>query len=220
MKSSAAVFSAALLLSCHAFAEETEKPITMAEALRLGPEKLMDKVQGGEAGMDRACEMFAAAKRIETETKLAKRDLALVTELAGWRTLLDSTNDACCSLAYAMNGGGTLYAHAQARNDADLEIFLARFAGKLPLPEGKGSDEAMARLDKLTAFVKNLKPDKEICPEHMEEDFHNAQKDLLLKLTEVKNRIGSIPSKTAAEIAAQVVSEATWLDFPNDAKKD
>ena len=61
--------------------DDTPKPVTMEQALKLGPEKLTAIVGASEAGQDIACGIYAAAKRLQTENRLAKTDLRLVVDL-------------------------------------------------------------------------------------------------------------------------------------------
>lgn len=157
----AALGLAAALPSSAILAQDAEgkrPPLTQSLALKLGPEELTQYTDPSEAGQDRAARLYAEAKRIETEQALARRNLPLVIELDEWREMLRLCRHGSCSIAYIVNGGGTMYSHGGARDCAILEDFLAQLAPRLPLPPGKGSPKASKKIEETIAFLKGLKP--------------------------------------------------------------
>lgn len=132
-------------------------PLTLPLALKLGPDEITQYTDPSEAGQDRAARLYAEARRIETEHALAERDVALVIELDDWRRVLARCRNGSCSLAYLVNGGGTMYSHAAARNCASLEDFLSQLAPRLPFSKGKGDAKAAKQIEAAIAFVKKLK---------------------------------------------------------------
>ena len=130
----------AFLSAAPAEKDEPEKagPMTAAEVLALKPEELTEALgDPSEAGQDRAAVLWAAAKRLETENKLARKDMKMVLVLNGWRHVLDRWQDTLLEVGYFQAGGGSMWGHDSARNDATLEEFLAAHAEAL----GKTTEE-------------------------------------------------------------------------------
>lgn len=155
------IISSAVLV-CHfasaQSADEKKKTLTMTKALKLGVEDLTQYTGQSEAGQDNAAQLYATARRIETEYALAQRDLRLVTELGHWRTVLTKCRNGSCHAASIVNGGGTMYSHAANRNGAALEDFLAGLAKRLPLRKGQGDPMAEKEINDNITFLKKLKP--------------------------------------------------------------
>ena len=127
--------------------EERAKPFVdpLEEVLSIGPEALAMKMGiPSEALMDRAARLWATAKRVETEGRVAKRSVRRVRVLAVWRSALDSWQDLQLEIVYMDAGGGTMWTHMMSRNDVDLEKFLAGVAEQLPL-EGKEPDAVTSK---------------------------------------------------------------------------
>jgi hypothetical protein len=204
-------------LACGLAQENAPKAISSKDALQMGVEKLADTIKGGEAGEDQACRLFAAAKRLETENRLAQKDLAQVLELDYWRRTLSECIDGFCSLAYGINGGGTMYSHAASRNDAELEEALARLAGNLPLAEGKGDKDSGKKMEKLIAFVRKLEISKDIADiqdESAGKRFLKERESTLAALENLKALTDSAPAPVAKMLVSFVVSNAAWIEFP------
>ncbi|HEY2573072.1 MAG TPA: hypothetical protein VGH65_03350 [Verrucomicrobiaceae bacterium] len=205
-----AVATAALI----AGADEARKPVPQSLALKLGPEELTQYTDLSESGQDRAAILYANAKRVETEHALAQKDVTLVGELEGWRQILRRCRRGCVGLAYVVNGGGTMYSHAQARDGASLEDFLAELAKRLPLAEGKGDPEAAKQVDDTIAFLKKLK----LVDTGDSKGVKAAKAQLVLEVEEVtqswselKYMISELKGDEAESIAAFAVESLGFL---------
>lgn len=194
--------------------EGQPKPITAAQALKLGPENLTDLTDPSEAGQDQAALLYATAKRLQTESTLAKRDLQAVLTLKEWRDAIHSCRESVYSLAYIINGGGTMYSHGSARDIAEVEDFLASFAQQLPLAEGVGDANATQQLDEAMAFLKKLKVSDLGDAETNNEAQKNLKEELDRSLPaweSLKFMIGSLPAAQAKQVVAFTVKSLTWL---------
>jgi len=192
--------------------EEPRKAFTQAQALKLGEEKIADALKGGEAGEDQAARIYAAAKRLETENKLAQRDVEQILELGYWRKVLNDCTDGFCMTAYGINGGGSMYSHAANRNDADLELFLAGFAQKLPLQPGTGDPASLAKVEKMGTFVSELKVMEDLGPETMK-IFKEEQAKLISALQNLKAIAAGLPAPQCKAVVAFVEKSASWIEF-------
>ncbi len=67
-----------------------------------------------EAGQDEAARLQAAAKRIQTESRVAGKSMRRVIILNEWRETLNRWEDLQLELVCLWNGGGTLYHHMMA----------------------------------------------------------------------------------------------------------
>lgn len=193
---------------------EKRAPLTLSRALKLGPEKLAEQTDGSEAGQDHAAHLYAAAKRIETDSALAQRDLEQVVVLDSWRDAISACRRGSCSLAYIVNGGGTMYSHGQARDCAEVEDFLATFAMSLPLPEGKGSAKAAKQVEDAIAFLKNLKVFESgdaDADKKSRADLADEVKRVSEAWETLKYMIGELPPEQAAKVAAFAASSLGWL---------
>ena len=189
-------------------AREKPEPIPMSEALKKGADNLTENTGLSEAGQDRAFRIYAAARRIETEHALAEKDVKLVLALEEWREALTNCRADFLSLAYIVEGGGTMYGHAQTRDCAAVEDFLSNLAKRLPLEEkGKGDAKAIKQVDDTMGYVKKLKPfDKETKSEFVEKIKETNQHFEILK-----GMISEIPGEDARKIAEFSVAPAGWL---------
>jgi len=207
-----------LALGMPAFAqdEDAPKPVTQAIALKLGVEALAEKyTDTSEAGMDEAATLYATAKRMETESRLAKMDLRLVSELDSWRGPVQDCRQDPIALASILSGGGTMYSHAAQRDAADMEDFFAKLSARLPLKEGEGSPKAIAEMDAALAKIKALKPadlgDDEANKEaarHMK----GSKAEALGHFETMKSMISYIPAEPSAMIVDFVVGGLSWLE--------
>ena len=207
-----------LALGLPAFAQDDDapKPVSQAVALELGVEGLAEKyTDQSEAGLDQAAMLYATAKRMETESKLAKVDLRLVAELDTWRTLVFEARLAPILLASSTAGGGSLYGHAAQREATEVEEFLAKLSARLPLKEGEGSPDAIAKLDAAAATINSLTP-----PDLGDDE---ANKEAAVQLKESKTRalehfenikamISYISAADSAMIANFVKAGMAWLE--------
>jgi hypothetical protein len=201
--------------------DDAPKPVSMELALKLGPEKLTRIVGGSEAGQDIACQLYAAAKRLQTENRLAKQDLRLVTELDWLRRTLGDCIDGFCSMAYGINGGGTMYTHAESRNDASLEDFLADFS-KHPSAGGKGDPESIARLEKLIQYVSKLEIPADIksdANKEMIEAFLKFRTETVESLNILKATCAESKEAGSKALAGFIISQASWIDYPPEKSK-
>lgn len=194
--------------------EEKRTPVPMALALKLGPEDLTKYTDLSEAGQDNAALLYASAKRVATEYALAQRDVALVNELEDWRVVLRKCRNGSCSLAYLVNGGGTMYSHAEARGCAPLEDFLADLAKRLPLAKGKGDPKAARQIEDTISFLKKLKPFD--AGDAKGSKAARAQlaaevKQISENWAELKGMISEIPADDATAIAAFAIESLGWL---------
>ena len=123
-------------------ANEKKDPLPISQVLKLGVEGLTEFTGPSEVGQDEAAELFAAARRLTTEQSLGQKDVHLVMELQTWRQALSKFRDSIISLAYIINGGGTMYTHGERRDVTEVEDFLAGLANRLPFAAGKGARNA------------------------------------------------------------------------------
>ena len=194
--------------------DDRKKPVPMALALKLGPEDLTQYTDPSEAGQDNAAFLYATAKRVETESVLARRDVALVIELQHWRASLRKCRNGSSSLAYIVNGGGTMYSHGQARDCAPLEDFLAGLSKRLPLAKGKGDARAAKQVDDAVAFLKKLKPFDEgdaTSTKAAKAELAAELKQVLESWTELKSMIGELSPDEAKRVADFAVESLGWL---------
>ncbi|MBN8457235.1 MAG: hypothetical protein J0M04_05270 [Verrucomicrobia bacterium] len=80
-----------------------------------------DQGMTSEAGWDASARMRAAAIRVDTEARLARRDIRLVMGLGRWREDLGRLQDLMVRVAEVATGGGTWAGHEMERNDLELE---------------------------------------------------------------------------------------------------
>lgn len=102
-----------------------------------------------EAGQDEAAYLQAAAKRIETETRVASKSMRRIMILKGWREALNRWDDLQIQLVWIWSEGGRMYYHMLFRNDAVNEDFLASMADHLPLTGKPLTKETDIKIDDL-----------------------------------------------------------------------
>jgi hypothetical protein len=199
-----AVMAAAHMATEHLIA--TNHPLTQAEALKLGPKQLVELfAYGTEATQDNAAQLYATAKRIETEQALAKRNLELVPQLDEWRQALAKCRAGSWELAGWTHGGGTMWYHSGERDCADLEDFLAKLANRLPLAESKGSLKAAKAINQAIAFIKKIQPYND------SKDFPAVVRKIAKEWEKLKVMIQDIPAADAQKIAAFAIDSLDCL---------
>ncbi|MCX6873826.1 MAG: hypothetical protein NTW21_08455 [Verrucomicrobia bacterium] len=78
----------------------------------------------GEAGWDLCAQLTSAARRVETEHRLAQSDVMMVLKLDEWREPLADFLDLIVEAAGVGTSGGTWVGHESNRNDLNLESEL------------------------------------------------------------------------------------------------
>ncbi|MCE9518825.1 MAG: hypothetical protein K8R87_04585 [Verrucomicrobia bacterium] len=186
----------------------------MAAALKLGVEELTQITGPSEVGQDHAAYLYATAKRVETEHALAQKNVQLVIELHRWREAIAKSRGSAYTLAYVINGGGTMYTHGHARDCAFVEDFIADLAKRLPLPEGKGDKDAVKVIEDAIALIKKLQP----LDVGDVKSQKKAKADLAVEVTRVtefwtnlKYMIDQVPAEEANRIAAFAAEALGWL---------
>ena len=196
-------------------ADEKKEPVTISQALKLGEEGLTEHTGLSEVGQDEAAELYATAKRITTEQALGQKNVQLVIDLDSWREVISACRRSIDSLAYIINGGGTMYSHGQRRDVSAVENFLAEMSKSLPFPDGKGDPKAAEVIDRTIALIKSLR-----APRDQRSQLSERVKSATESWTNLKHVIEEIP----AEDAKKIVSFATggvsgWLLNDNDEGK-
>lgn len=108
-------------------ANAQEKNMSVTELLKHTPEKLAQILGNtSEAGEDHAAQLWATAKRTQTNAKLAKTSVQALQRLNEWRDVLNKWEDLKLQAQGIESGGGTMWSHLSARNDAYIETFLAK----------------------------------------------------------------------------------------------
>lgn len=191
-------------------AEDDRKIITQDQALKAGPDKLMEILgDESEAGMDHAAILYSIAKRLETETALAKKDLLLVQQLDELRGPLTRWQDEVMTLGYIMTGGGTMWSHQSARNAASREDLLAVIAKDMPV-EAPENPTTLKAWEKVKAEIEKLalpKDAAEFDPE-APKNFAEQKEKLLAHWQEMDFALYALPAKaanTVVEYAAQAL---------------
>lgn len=123
---------------------KTESYYTLAEALG----------DPSAAGEDNAARLLAAARRIQTEARVASKSMRRVMVLDGWREALDQWDDLQLELVWFWSGGGTMYYHMMSGNDATNEEFLAGIADNLPVVGKPLTKETALEIDGLLKKAK------------------------------------------------------------------
>lgn len=112
-----------------------EKPLSVSEVLKHSPEELAQKLgNSSEAGEDHAARLWAVAKRSETDSFLGKSSVQAMQRLNEWRQMLNTWQDLKLRARGIESGGGTMWSHLSARNDAYIEGFLAKHLTTLSAP--------------------------------------------------------------------------------------
>src|SRR6266849_10729185 len=196
-------------------ANKSQEPVTVSQALKLGGEGLTEYTGLMEVGQDEAAEYYATAKRLTTEQALGQKSLQLVIDLQNWRDLISACRKSIDSLAYIVNGGGTMYSHGQRRDVSAVETFLAEFSKSLPLPDDKGDPNADKVIDRTIALIKNL---------HAERDRKNELAERVKSTTEsftnLKNMVDQVPAGDAKKIVMFATGDVSgWLLDDNEEGK-
>ncbi|MBL9117263.1 MAG: hypothetical protein JNJ83_19810 [Verrucomicrobiaceae bacterium] len=190
-----------LMIRLVAAQDEAAKPVNQATALKSGLDQLVEQLgDQSEAGIDNAANLYATAKRIETESKLAAKDLTLVIALADIRSALIKWNSECSAAGYVLTGGGTMWSHGSIRAQATIEDILAKFASRLPL---KSQDVVESKAWKsLKTKVSSLKLSKDMADADPEAGKNWAkQKELLgAALEELGWVINTMPTDDSAPL--------------------
>jgi hypothetical protein len=164
------------------------EPKSATDILAVDPAMLAELLDdNSEVGEDRAARLWATAKRLETENKLAESSVSRVIRLAEWRDVLTGWQDILLEIRAFKAGGGTLWGHLASRDDADLEIFLASHANDLtneppdPIerkPQALGNP-ALIMIDKGAEFQKQyLGEDSTKQAAELKERFEKARSAL------------------------------------------
>ena len=188
-------------------AEEKKEPVTISKALELGEEGLTQYTGLSEVGQDEASEFYATAKRLTTEQALGQKSLQLVIDLQSWRDVIAACRRSIDSLAYVVNGGGTMYSHGQRRDVAAVENFLAELSKSLPLPDDKGDANADKVIDRTMALIKNLHAERDRKSELVE-----SVKSATENFTNLKHLVDEIPAGDAKKIVMFATGDVSgWL---------
>ncbi|BDS07574.1 hypothetical protein NT6N_26140 [Oceaniferula spumae] len=141
------------LVTSSTHAEETA--MSVSDVLKHTPEDLAQKLgNSSEAGEDHAARLWAAAKRIETDSKLGKSSVQAVQRLNEWRQVLNKWADLKLQVQGIESGGGTMWSHLSARNDAWIEDFLSKHITLLSAePAEKGKEFNSDYLKTLNAIL-------------------------------------------------------------------
>lgn len=211
-----ALMSLLIVTTCAVGKEEKKGPVTYAIALKLGPHKLTEYTGGSEAGQNHAATLYATAKKLETEQALAKKDLESVVALNEWRDAITKIRQGAFGLIYIYNGGGTMFSHAGTRDAATAEDFLARLAKSLPLAEGKGSAEAVAKIDDYIKFIKTLDLNDvgaDVATPEAKVHLAEESKRVIEHWESLKFQIQQIPADEAMMIVNFVADAFGWLRY-------
>src|SRR5260370_26293320 len=177
-------------------ADEKKEPLTISQALKVGEEGLTEYTGLSEVGQDQAAELYAAAKRITTEQALGQRNLQLVIDLDGWRTVIAQCRRSCMSMGFITNDGGTMSGHQARRDSVAVEDFLAEMSKTLPLAEAKGDPKALEPINRTIALIKKLKADRS-----QKSELAERVKSATESWTNLRHMIPEIPAENAKKIA-------------------
>ena len=181
--------------------DEATKPVNQATALKAGPDQLVELLgDQSEAGIDQAANLYATAKRIETESKLAAKDLSLVIALGDIRSALQKWNLECSAAGYILTGGGTMWSHGSVRAQVTIEDLLAKFATRLPL---KSQDMTESKAWKaLKSKASSLKLSKDMADSDPEasKNWAKQKETLATALEELGWMINTMPADDAAPL--------------------
>jgi len=197
--------------------DEERRVITQAQALKAGPEKLVEILgDESEAGMDHAAILYSIAKRLETETALAKKDLLLVQALDELRGPLMRWEDEVMTLGYITAGGGTMWGHQSARNSAGREDFLATIAAQMPFeaPENPGPHAGWSKVKEKIEKMALSKDAAEFDPE-APKNFADQKEKLLAQWQEFEFALYSLPTKLA-DAAVKYAEQALAMLEPEE----
>lgn len=206
---------ASTLLPLLSFAQDDAiKPVTAEQALKLGPEKLATEhmKDESEAGQDEAAQLYAAALRLKTENKLAKKDLRDVFTLDHMRVTLSNCRESSIDLAGFINGGGSMFGHASARDSAVVELFLSEIVELgFPPPSGEGSAKARKSVEQHIAFLKKLKPGEAANDKEMLAEFNKYRQEGLQAWENLGYILDGLNSDVADAFVEIALDTTEWL---------
>ena len=107
------------------------------------------------AGENEAARLMAAAKRIQTETRVASKSMRRVMILGEWRAALKHWEDLQLQLVLFWSGGGSMFTQMMSGNDFTTEVLLGGIADHLPLVEKPLSKETSQKIDGLLKKAKD-----------------------------------------------------------------
>jgi hypothetical protein len=219
MKTFLSFLSGAAVMVGSVFAQDTNKsqePVTVSQALKLGEEGLTEYTGLSEVGQDEAAEYYATAKRLTTEQALGQKSLQLVIDLQNWRDLISACRRSIDSLAYVVNGGGTMYSHGQRRDVSAVENFLAELSKSLPFPDDKGDANADKVIDHTITLIKNLRVQEGGRKSELAERVKSATENF----TNLKHLVDEIPAGEAKKIVMFATGDVSgWLLDDNEEGK-
>jgi hypothetical protein len=186
-------------------ADEKKEPVTISEALKIGEEGLTEYTGLSEVGQDQAAELYATAKRIRTEQALGQKNLQLVIDLDGWRTVIAQCRKSCMSLGFTTNNGGTMSGHQARRDSVAVEDFLSEMSKSLPFSDGKGDPKALEVIDHTIGLIKKLKADR-----NQKSELAERVKSAIEDWTRLKDIIAEIPAENARKIAFFATDPVSW----------
>jgi len=164
------------------YANAEEKPMSISEVLKLTPEELAQKLgNSSEAGEDHAARLWAVAKRAETDATLGKKSVQAMQRLNEWRTVLNKWADHLLFARGIESGGGTMWSHLSARNDAWIESFLAKHMTSLSAEPKEGGKEFK------TDYLKTVNATIDAGLKEFGEDNDHMRKQGLTLKEELKN---------------------------------
>ena len=179
--------------------------------LKYTPDKLAQKLGNvSEAGEDDAAQLWASAKRLETEAILGKTSVQAVRRLNYWRKVLNQWEDRKLEARGIESGGGSMWSHLSQRNDAWIEKMLAKHMVEL----------SKEREDQGKAFtIDLLKPINAIIDTGLKEfdddqqDVKNHAKQLKLQLEDtfgnLQYLIRSLPEGKARAAVIEMVKPSS-----------
>ena len=185
--------------------DEKKEPVTISQALKIGEEGLTEYTGLSEVGRDEAAELYAAAKRITTEQVLGQKNLQLVIDLDGWRTIIAQYRRSCMSLGFITNNGGTMSGHQARRDSVAVEDFLSEMSKSLPFPDDKGDPKALEVIDRTIALIKKLKADR-----NQKSELAERVKSAIEDWTRLKDMVAEIPAENAKKIAFFATDPVSW----------
>ncbi len=210
---------ATTLLPLLSFAQDDAiKPVTAEQALKLGSEKLATEhmKDESEAGLDEAAQLYAAALRLKTENKLAKKELRDVFTLDHMRVTLSNCRESSIDLAGFINGGGSMFGHASARDSEAVEVFLSEIVELgFPPPSGEGSTKARKSVDQHIAYLKKLKPGEAANDKEMLADFNKYRQEGIQAWENLGYIIDGLDSHRAEAFVEFALDTTEWLKEGN-----